>query len=68
MALGDIILLRDFRTSLADVNGEGILDTEDGIGGFVGVIAEVEGTGFCQKSLRNKTETVRKGTYVIKWS
>ena len=44
MALGDIILLGDLRSSLANVNDERILDAEDGIGGFVGIIAEVQST------------------------
>lgn len=41
MPLRHVILLRDFRIGLADVNGQGILDAEDGIGGFIGVAAEV---------------------------
>lgn len=44
MALGDIILLGDLRSSLAKVNGERILDAEDGIGGLIGIIAEVQST------------------------
>jgi len=50
MALRDVIFLGDLWPRLADVNGEGILDTEDGIGGFIRVIAKIEGTGICQKS------------------
>jgi hypothetical protein len=69
MALRDVILLGNLRSSLANINDEGILDTEDGIGGFVGIVTEVKSTGFFVSVYHaNQTQLGERRTYVIKWS
>lgn len=43
MALGDVVFLGDLGVCSGYVDDEGILDAEDGVRGFVGVVADVEG-------------------------
>lgn len=41
VALGHLVFLCNLRSSLANIDGKGILDAEDGVGCFIGVAAQV---------------------------
>lgn len=73
MALRHAVLARDLRARLADVHGEGVLDSEDRVGGFIGVVTQVErairSSAFSPPSMiSNQIIENRRGseTYVIK--
>lgn len=43
-ALGDVVFGGEVGVDFAEVDDEGVFDAEDGVGAFVGVVAEVEGS------------------------
>lgn len=72
MALGDVVFLGDLGVCSGYVDDKGILDAEDGVRGFVGVVADVEGS-FYASGIRQlfpvKANDKREGnTYVIRRS
>lgn len=55
MAFRNIILLRQLRSNLSNINNERILYTEDCIGCFVRIVSEVEGPNNISKSSQNQS-------------
>ena len=78
-ALWDVVFLGSCFVGFAEFDDEAVLDTEDCVGGFVGVVFEVEGPMAYQHSEDSLQVTVKRAclmelsigsrwTYVIRWS
>jgi hypothetical protein len=68
MAFGNIILLRQLRPDLSNINSKGILNTEDSIRSLIGIITEIESPGKVSKPSPTPVQGIYKErkTHVIK--